>query len=246
MEKTLINLVENFSLIIKKIMQAVYIPLKIDTEISWGVIACFGLIYLLTADYNDKKKMTSSDLILLMAVYTGILAVLTAYYTDIDKFSNIMLGKVYYLSPAIAAVGFVGLVAAVGWIGASGWKDATLWLIIVLYIPIVLLILTNGRIVYENIEILREFKPQTKNPFNVGDDQKEKCQFCCRWIEPGEIETIANTHPGVTQSAVYLYEDENQIIRICLFIIAEPGKTCSTELKRDVYRFLNNEFGKKK
>jgi len=226
-------------------MQAIYIPLKIDTEISWGVIVCFGVIYLLTSEYNDKRKMTSGDLISLMAVYTGILAVLTAYYIDTDKFSNLMLGRVHYLSPAIAAVGFIGLVATVGWIGASGWKDATLWMLIILYIPVILLILTNGRIVYENIEILREFKPQTKNPFDAGADKKEKSLLCCRLIDSGEIEAIVNTHPAVTQSAVYIYEDENKILRPYLFIVSEPGRNCSNELKKDVYRFMTNEFGKK-
>jgi len=245
MEKTLINLIESFCLIVKKMMQAIYIPLKIDTEISWGVIACFGVIYLLTAEYNDKRKMTSGDLISLTAVYACILAVLTAYYIDTDKFSNLMLGRVHYLSPAIAAAGFIGLVVAVGWIGASGWKDATLWMLIVLYIPVILLILTNGRIVYENIEILREFKPQTRNPFDAGTDKKEKSLLCCRWMDPGEIEAIVNTHPAVTQSAVYIYEDENKILRPYLFIVSEPGRNCSNELRKDIYRFVTNEFGKK-
>jgi len=246
MEKTFIKLLENFSLFIKKAMIAAYVPLEINTKLSWGVIVCGLVIFSLTIGYNDKRKMNSGQLITLIATYVLIMFVLTANYMDMDKFVEMIEER--SISPPIIilfAISVIFILAA--WLGSSGRKDAGNLICVILVIPVIVLVLSNGRILYEVDELAKDFFPRFRNPFDKTSARTEKISLCCKWLEPKKIEEIINSHPTVSASAVFIYQDENDgEIKPYAFIEAVPKQECSEDYLRDtIVPFVKDEFYEK-
>jgi len=249
MEKTFIKLLENFSLFIKKAMIAAYIPLEINTKLSWGVLICGLIIFSLTIGYNDKRKMNSGQLITLIATYVLIMLVLAANYVDIDKFVETIEEKSIFppgiILFVISLIIFILFLAA--WLGSSGRKDAGNLICVILLIPVVALVLSNGRILYEGHEVIKDFVPRFRNPFDKTSAKTEKIRLCCKWLAPKEIEEIINAHPTVSASAVFIYQDENDgEIKPYAFIEAVPKQECSEDYLRDtIVPFVKDEFYEK-
>lgn len=247
MYEKLAKLFESFSLSVKSLMQMAYLPMNIQTNISWGVLVCMALVFVLTSGYNDKKKMNSGQLITLMAAYMIMLLILIAYYADPQKVIETINERNYSPPEVLVFIAVsVAFLLATAWLGSSGRKDAGGLMFVILLVPLLLLILSNGKILHDGPGIAKGFIPKFTNPFKPQSDETEKISLCTEWVRPAKLEKIITSHSTVEQSAVFAYQDIDGTIRLCAFVKSVLTQECTQVYLEDMASFVKKEFRKKK
>lgn len=257
----LIGLIQKAGYIIKEINNMVHIPINIETHLSWGTILLMVALYSILKSYLIDKQLSSSELMKLLFIYLGIMSIIVASYVDLGKMLNRILEPRSHKSPPLFFVILMWIVLLtfiIGLLGTSKNNSTKMNLVLVLlYLPIILLMITNGRILEDTLESVRSIKPAFKEPFSKsppapGKEEKEDVKtkkkpiFCCRELDPAQVESVINLYEKVADSAVIVHKDkEDGVVKPYAFIVLiDSTVTDPARLKRKIKWFLKKRFKK--
>ncbi|MDM8552292.1 hypothetical protein QUF72_19560, partial [Desulfobacterales bacterium HSG2] len=252
--KTFIDLIHRFGFMIRELNEMIHVPINIETKISWGTVILIVVLFLIADKYLRGKQLSSSELMRLVIIYMFILSVIIASYTDLGELFKKILEDRKSGSLFLVLIWVFVLTLLIGLLGTS--KDDKVkmnGILGALFLPIILLILTNGGILEKDFGAIKSFAPQFKAPFSDASRAKkeekekvpEKLGLCFRWLDPEEVQSIINLHPEVAESAVFVHQDRDGIMKPYAFVVlVDSAATSLRKLKKGIVKFLKKEFDK--
>ena len=238
MIEQLLSMIERIGQFIRKLNETFYFYVDIETSISWAVIILLYLLYKLIDHYFEDRKMTSDELVKLLAIYMLILTAVMTSYTD---FGEILERANPEYSFFIITVTMLVLVIILAWGGATENAAAKKrWMVIALYTPIILLMLSNGEIIEQRLDSLKALLPRTNLTFINLPGEMETLEI------GGEvsaeqvlrIEKMIDDMEAVNESAIVGYEDTDGLIKPYALVVLESGYLRSRELKREIKDYV--------
>lgn len=232
-----------------------YFHLDIDTVISWGIIVLMYILYkVLNRYFKDDNQLDSFELLKLVGMYMLILAVIMASYVDIASIEKQPDGKNAFVVITIIVLGIVVLLSWASREKPSAQQNLYFTkvshrnlILIALYTPIVLLMLTNGRILEQRLDSLKNLLPRSEIAFL--DIPGEITQLIVGGIISNEqrqkLEEITNTHEDVSESAVVAFRDGDGLIKPLFFVVLRSGAKASDGLKEDIKSYIANKIDEK-
>lgn len=230
----LLSMIERIGQFIRKLNETFYFYVDIETSISWAVIILLYLLYKLIDYYFKDHKMTSDELVKLLAIYMLILTAIMTSYTD---FGAILERANPEYSFFIITVTMLVLVIILAWGGATENAAAKKrWMLIALYTPILLLMLSNGDILEQRTDALKGLLPRTNLTFINLPGEMETLEIGGE-VSPEQvqrIEKMINDMKAVSESAIVGYEDTDRLIKPYALVVLESGYLRSKDLKEDI------------
>ncbi len=234
MIEQVLSMIERIGQFIRKLNETFYFYVDIETSISWAVIFLLWLLYRLLDRYFEDRKMTSDELVKLLAIYMLILTAIMTSYTD---FGEILERANPEYSFFIITITMLVLVIVLAWGGATENVAAKKrWMLIALYTPIILLMLSNGDIIEQRLDSLKGLLPRTNLTFVNLPGEMETLEIGGE-VSPEQVhrvETMIDDHEAVSESAVVGYEDTDGLIKPYALVVLESGYERSGRLRREI------------
>ncbi|HAO20136.1 MAG: hypothetical protein BWK80_22065 [Desulfobacteraceae bacterium IS3] len=230
---------------ISRLNETLYFHLNIQTVIAWPVIFLMWLIYLILNNYISDKQLTALEFIKLLFYYMVILLSIIASYSNID----VIRGRANpeYAFFVITATAMV-LVILIAFLGTS--KDINKkarWILIALYMPVLTIILTNGRILDERSNILRDLIPRSESHFwdlrGEFDDISVGGKISAEHKK--QVEEIISRFPAVKECAVVAKQDEyDRMVKPCACVVMKNSNDKTEDKKKEIKEFFRDEVRK--
>lgn len=231
---------------LSRLNETFYVYLDIHTNLSWPIVFLMWLVYVILKGYISDKQLTALELLKLLGYYMVILLCIVASYTDIDEIRR--RANPEYSFFMITSTAMV-LVLILSFLGAS--KDINKkakWILISLYIPILTIILTNGRILQERTDYLKNLIPRSDTHF-----LDLKGEFDIDSIAIGgrishdqvkEVEEIIKRHHAVKECAIVAKKDYDNLVKPMACVVLKNSDDKTETVKREIYEFFADEVRK--
>lgn len=234
MIEQVLSVIERIGQFIRKLNETFYFYVDIETSISWAVIILLYLLYKLLQNYFKDAKMTSDELVKLLAIYMLILLAIMTSYTD---FGAILERANPEHSFFIITMTVLVLVIILAWGGATQNADTKKrWMLAALYTPIILLMLSNGKILEQRLDSLKGLLPRTNLAFINLPGEMETLEIGGK-VSPEQvlrIEKMISDHKAVNESAVVGYKDADGLIKPYGLAVLNAGYQRSEDLKQEI------------
>jgi benzoate-CoA ligase len=63
-----------------------------------------------------------------------------------------------------------------------------------------------------------------------------------KWLAPREVEQTLNLHPGVAESAVVGFQDDEDLVKPYAFVVLNPGHAPSEDLEKEIQAFVKERI----
>lgn len=227
---TLLNETSN---LISRLNETLYFYVDIETKIPWLVILIMYLLYKVLNMFLEDGKLSSAELVKLLAGYLFILLAIAGSYANLDKIKE--TAKPEYTFFMVTSI-CVGLIILVAFLGAGDFKvqsNKKKLVLIALYTPIVLLVLSNGSILENRLGSLKAVVPRSNSIYiNLPSEYDEF--YLGGKVPDAEVNKaigILNEHISVRDSVLVGHMDHDRLIKPYAFIELEPGTPKEDRLK---------------
>jgi len=232
---------------LSRLNETLYFHLNIQTVIPWPIIFLMWLIYLILQNYISDKVLTATEYLKLLFFYMMILMTIVASYANIDIVRH-------RANPEYAFFVITGtalfLVILIAFLGAQ--KDVTKkakWILIALYIPVLTIILTNGRILDERADSLKNILPRSESHFwNLHGEFDAMNMSVGGKVSPEQrtqVEDIINRHPAVRECALITKQDDyDKMIKSCICVVMKNVNDRTEDKKKEIKEFFREEVRK--
>ncbi len=243
----LFGMIQRIGSLIRELNEKFYFYLDIETSISWTVVFLMWALYRIVKRFFNDQKLSSDELVKLLAIYMVFLIAIMCSYTDFKEISEKAHPEYSFF---VITLFCVGVIITLAWGGATDNPvKKKRMILIALYTPIILLIISNGRIIEERFGYIKTFLPRTDISFVPLPGEIEKL-FVGGLIENKDVvrvETIVNSHKTVQECAVVGYQDQqDKLVKPYALVILKPGNLPSEELKQKIVTYVDDVIIKNK
>jgi hypothetical protein len=242
----LFGMIQRIGHLIRELNEKFYFYLDIETSISWTVVFLMWALYRIVKRFFNDQKLSSDELVKLLAIYMIFLVAIMCSYTDFKEITEKAHPEYSFF---VITLFCVGVVIALAWGGATeNPVRKKRMILIALYTPIILLIISNGRIIEERFGYVKTFLPRTDISFINLPGEIEKL-FVGGLIENKDVvrvETIVNSHKAVNECAVVGYQDQDKLVKPYALVILKPGNLPSKELQQKIMTHVDDVIMKNK
>ncbi len=221
-----LDLIRDAGQALSRLNEKFYFYIYIDTTVSWAIILLMVLIYYILKKFVADKKLTGEELIKLMALYLIILLVIAASYVDVDVIFAAENRKSTFMVVSAAALILVYIIARLG--VEEDARKRMKYILIVLYTPIILLIVSNGRILEDKFESIKDLMPRSQSVILPLEGEVDEL-YVGGTLNRNQIqmvETYLERHYRVKEAAVVAHKDYTDgFVKPYAFIVfSQPGE----------------------
>lgn len=244
--RDIIHLMETIGQYLRAINEFLFFYVDIETNLSLAILVAMWVLYAILKKYLSDKKLTSIELIQLLLWYGVILTLIVGSYTDLQEI-------VWHPSPrssfTIITLISVVLIVLVAWLGASEDDSRKMkWILLLLYTPIILLIISNGRILEDQLAAVQSLIPRSNAGFirlpgeirslNVGGSLSSE--------QISRLEAILQAHQAVDEGALVTRKDEDGLVKTYAFVVLSDRYSPSDRLKSDILDHVYEQIADQK